>query len=136
MEVKYKSANGQFEVNFDCKDQQTLFEELSAFQEVFETPETVKIAGKDVPLKHISFSVRTVDGNSFYEKRYVGPDKDLWGYKFAYGSSQNKKGHLFPKFTVKEENRADYESGGGGWFRYKGKQQEAPATSGSEKPAF
>lgn len=121
MDVKYQSANGQFEVTFTgIKDQVTLFEEIASFQEVFETGE-VKIAGKVVPNDHIQFRVRVIDDNKYFEKSYVGPDKELWGFKLPYG--QNKKGGgLFPKYSLPEDDAESYESGGGGWRRYKGKK--------------
>ena len=127
MEVKYKSANGMFEVAFDAKNQQELFEELASFQEVFELSQKFKIGNKEVNITDIKFRVRTVDGNQFYEMVYQGGDKDLWGYRKAFGSSQQKKGALFPKWQVKEEDKNNYENGGGGWFKYKGNGNGTPA---------
>jgi hypothetical protein len=125
MEVKYSSKDGQFQVVFDVKAQNELFEQIASFQEVFETPAEVVIAGKVVPAGDVQFRVREVDDNKYYEKVYVGNDRDLWGYKLPYG--QNKKGGgLFPKHRIDEEDLAKYDNGGGGWRRFKRDQQSRP----------
>lgn len=118
MEAKYRSLDGQFEVSFDEKDPASLFEKIAEFQEVFETGE-VKICGKVVPKEHIQFRVRTVDDNKYFEKVYVGPDHELWGFKLPYG--QNKKGGgLFPKYRLSDEDKVTNKDGGGGWRKFIG----------------
>lgn len=142
MEVKYRSANGMFEVNFDVKNQTDLFAELASFQEVFENPAKFAINGKEVSCDDVRFRVRTVekDGKKgeYYELVYQGPNKDLWGYRKAFGCSQENKGGLFPKWAVKEDDKDKYENGGGGWFKWKGgKAEHAPVTSGTDaNPGF
>lgn len=120
MEVKYKSADGQFEVTLDVKGPPDLFKEIAAFQEVFESGGEIFIKGVRVPNEHVQFRVRKVDDNEFFEKVYIGPDKNLKGFKLVYG--QHKKGGpgLFPKKFLDEEDRATHEDGGNGWRRWKG----------------
>lgn len=118
MQVKYRSANGQFEVNFDVKTQTELFQEIASFQEVFESSAEETIKGKKVPAGDVQFRVRDVDDNKYFEKVYVGSDKELWGYKLPFG--QNKKGgSLFPKRFLDDEDRTKNEDGGNGWRKWK-----------------
>ena len=132
MEATYKSGNGQFVVQFDVKDAASLFEEVANFQEVFED-NAVVIKNKEVPTEHVQFKVREVDGNKYFEKVYVGPDKELWGYKLPFG--QNKKGGgLFPKRYMDDDEKDKYENGGNGWRKWKKDGGTAPsAPSGKSK---
>jgi len=134
MEVQYRSGNGQFVVNFDEKDQMGLFEKIASFQEIFEHNGDYIINGETVPASDVQFRVRTVAGNDFYEKVYVGTNKKCWGFKFSYGCQKEKKGCLFPKYKNEGENIVD---GGGGWFKYTGGKGSDTQDSGdnSDKPA-
>lgn len=136
MEVKYRSTNGMFEVNFDVKSPIDLFQALADFQEVFEMPEEFMIGKHKVHVSDIRFKVRNVDGNEFYELTYAGQNKDLWGYRKSFGCSKEKKGHLFPKWNVKEEDKDKYENGGGGWFKWKSTKDTAPKSTGSNEDVF
>ncbi len=119
MEVQYKTGNGQFAVNFDVKDSKALFESVADFQEVFEHNGDYSINGEDVPSSDVQFRVREVGGNKYYEKVYVGTNKNCWGFKLQYG--QNKVGGgLFPKYYHEKDN--DYVDGGNGWRKYKGEK--------------
>lgn len=130
MELKYKSPSGMFEVNFEGRDMASVFEALSAFQEVFEQfAHGAVIAKKQVPAKDLRFSSREIDGNVFHEIKYAGDDKDLWGYRFSFGMKKEPKGALFPKYQIDEEKRNQYDNGGGGWFRYRGKDSGSTTTS-------
>jgi hypothetical protein len=122
MEVKYRTSNGQFEVNFEVKDASSLFEAVADFQEVFEDGAFYTILNKEVPASDVQFRVRLVDDNKYFEKVYVGKDKELWGFKLPYG--QNKKGGgLFPKRKFSEEDAKDNVNGYNGWRKFKGQQQ-------------
>jgi hypothetical protein len=130
MEMNYTTGDGRMTVTFEAKSQADLFQQLAEFQEIFEDG-SVNIEGKDVPTSDLRYSVRTVDGNDFFERRYVGPDKSLRGYKLAYGQMKEKKGHLFPK--RKDENgwlKND------GWVKWEGQPKgdspsNAPRGKGS-----
>lgn len=131
MEVTYKSGNGQFVVTFDTKDASSLFEDIANFQEVFEDGNLI-INGKSVPNEHVQFKVREVDGNKYFEKAYIGPDKELWGYKLQFG--QNKKGGgLFPKRFLDDEDKKNYEDGGFGWRKWKKQANTAPTNAANDK---
>ena len=129
MEVKYRSADGRFEVMFDEKDQCGLFEKLAAFQEIFEDDNNVVIENESVPQSDLKFRVRKVDGNEFYEKVYAGNNPKLFGYKMEYGSSKENKGCLFPKRKDKEGNY--YKNGG--WHKWEGGGQQADAAPANTK---
>ncbi len=131
MEVQYKSHDGQFVVNFDVKDARSLFESVADFQEVFEHSGDYLINGKNVPGQDVQFRVREVNGDKYYEKSYVGQDKDLWGFKLQYGCNKTGGG-LFPKYRHEEDD--DYVNGGGGWRKYKGKSEpKSEATDDKSK---
>jgi len=86
VKVEYMSKNKQFKVAFEGSSEKEVFEKVAHFQEVFENHNTCVCGSSDV-----SFGVRNVDGNNYYEKICQS-----CGKKFAYG--QNKKGDtLFPK---------------------------------------
>lgn len=86
MKVLYKSNNGQFEAEFDAKDQREMFEQVAAFQEVFE--QSYKDSSGPYKLVHR----QDKDKNDYYEVHHTGkPYKVL-----RFGC--NKQGRtLFPK---------------------------------------
>jgi hypothetical protein len=138
MEVKYRT--GEFEVLFDVKDETALFEAIASFQETF-VDNTVTINRVPVSKDDIQFRVREVDGNKYFEKVYVGSNGDLWGFKQRFG--QNKKGGgIFPKRYLDDEDKAKYQDGGNGWFKWKKEnssnapQQESTAKGGEQKAPF
>ena len=135
MEVKYRSACGRYEATLEAGDQQTLFSALAAFQEIFEDDTSVVIDGVSVPVSDIRYRVRTVDGNEFYEKVYVGTNPKLFGYKMEYGSQKDNKGALFPK--KKDKDGVWYKNNG--WHKWEGQpggdkpaQDTPPASSGGK----
>lgn len=116
MQVTYNS-NGSLVVVVDGSNQKEIFEKLAEFQEVFNLKHTIN--GTEVDPAHIRLVVREVDDNKFYEMRYTGPDKDLWGYKLQFGS--HKKGNtLFPRYKMDEDEADKYENGGNGWYKWIG----------------
>lgn len=131
MEVKYRSACGRFEVMFDEKDQQGLFDRIASFQEIFEDDTNTVIDSVEVPVADIRYRVRTNDGNEFYEKVYAGSNPKLFGYKKAYGSSKENKGSLFPQRKDKEGNY--YKNNG--WHKWEGGQQSSPQAETKEPKA-
>lgn len=131
MEIKYRSACGQFEAVLEGKEQKDLFEQVANFQEVFESPEFYTINGEKVPHYDVVFRVREVDGNKYYEKAYNGPNPKLWGFKLPFGQAK-KGGGLFPKYRLDDEDKATNEDGGGGWRRYKKQQSTQPAQNTSK----
>ncbi len=87
MKLEYMSANKRFKLTFEG-DEKQLFQQVGQFQEVFENQNTCgnKSCGSD----NVTFNVREVEGNKYYEKRC----QDC-GMKFQYG--QHKQGGtLFP----------------------------------------
>lgn len=130
MEVKYKSTCGRFEVTFDVRDQQTLFKELSNFQEVFCDDMSVEIDGLQVPMTDIRFRVRTVNGDEFFEKVYIGNNPKLFGYKKEYGCSKEHKGCMFPR--VKDPDGTYRKNNG--WYKWDGKKAEAKEVTEPNTP--
>lgn len=128
MEVKYRSACGRYEVLFEAKEQKDIFAQVANFQEVFEDDTSVNINGINVPVTDIRFRVRTVDDNEFYEKVYVGSNKDLFGYKLEYGTAK-KGGSLFPK--RKDKDGTYYKNNG--WHKWDGKASEGDAPKDEPK---
>lgn len=126
MEVVYKSVNGQFEAKFEGKGQDDIFEQVASFQEVFETPTVIN--GVDIPLSDVKFVVRqNTNEDKFYEQRYTGPNKDLWGFKREYHMKKTPKGAMYiHTFLKTDEDKSNYEDGGNGWRRWKGSSTPKP----------
>ena len=100
MKVNY--TNGKMSVSFDAANQKDLFEQVAAFQEVFEETRCGSCGHED-----LRFSVREIDGNKFYE---IVCKK--CGSKLQFGC--NKTGDtLFPKRKVDGEVVGKF-----GWAKY------------------
>lgn len=109
MKVKYKSNNGQFEVEFEGKDQKELFAQIAEWQEVFEQ----QYKDSKGPYKFVS---RTVDDNVFYELHHLGNP-----HKVLQFGCHKKGGTLFPK-RVDDEKKTIGEQGWDDPFWKKNKQ--------------
>lgn len=110
MVVEYTTRNGRMKVIIEAKTQPELFEQLAAFQEVFEDLECRR-NGKSSD--NIRFVVRNVDGNKYYELRCLDKDKDLFNAKLAFG--KHKVGDtLFPKRKDDNDGWLPNE----GWVRF------------------
>ena len=137
MEAKYKTSNGMFEFTFNVKGQQELFAEVGKYREIFDIPKVFQIAGHDVSCGEVNFVVRKVDKFTYYELRYDGPNKELWGYRKSFGVPQDSAQDLFPRHKVPEGDEDKYESGGNGWFKWKtvkGARVEKKDVASSEQP--
>jgi len=139
MEIKYRSSCGRYEVSLEASDQQSLFEQLASFQEIFEDDVNVTIEGEKVPSTDIIYRVRSAkdkDGkvNEFYEKVYCGNNPKFFGYKMEYGCSQENKGSLFPK--RKDKDGTYYKNNG--WHKWEGQGQgeQAPTTNTKNSKPF
>jgi hypothetical protein len=133
MQVSYTTADGSMTATFEGKTQADIWEQIAAFQEVFET-RPVTIDGAVIDGKNVQYRKRTVDGNDYYEKVYVGEDKNLRGYKLEYGSLKEPKGGLFPRRKDKDNNWLD----NNGWNKWQGNKGgdgggETKSSSGSGK---
>ncbi len=126
MKVNYTSADGRLAVEFDVKGQTELFEALASFQEIFED-NSVVIEGESVPAKDIAYSVRQVVGLdekkkpktfTYYEKKYVGANPKLFGYKLPFGQKQDDSSVLFPK-----RKQEDGSWKNNGWRKYEAPPQ-------------
>lgn len=106
MKVKYKTADGRMEVEFDAKDQLDLLEQLAAFQEIFEGNECYTKDGK-TRSNQVRFVHRNVDGNDFYELECTDPNPALRRAKRKFGQHKGAR-TLFPK---------------GGWVKWNGSEE-------------
>lgn len=95
MKVNYTTLDGRLSVELDCSTQTELFEELAAFQEVFEDRTCRNKDGSES--SNVRFQVREVDENKYYELVCVDQEKqDLRWAKRKFGCHK-KGGGLFPK---------------------------------------
>lgn len=113
MKLKYRSICGRFEVDFDEPDNQSMFEKIAAFQEVFESDTNVSIDGNEVPVKDIKLRVRGSGDNKFYEAVYTGSNKRLMGYRLDYSCSKDGS-VIFPKRKGKDGAVIP----NNGWYKY------------------
>jgi hypothetical protein len=115
MKLTYTSRDGRMVAEFDADTQTDLFEQLAAFQEVFEDNTCVaKMKGNVVTSDLTRFVVReNKDGDKFYEKSCSDWDKNLVGFKKSFGC-RKKGGGLFPK----DMPEADRIPGLNGWYKY------------------
>ncbi len=108
MKVKYKSNNGKFEVEFDVANQKQLFEELAAFQEIFEQGKT---GGKNY-----RFVVRKVGKNKYYELLCLDD-----GEKLGFGLLGDDPTVMFPR---RKNMKTGQPIGNFGWHKYDPKEHE------------
>lgn len=130
MKLTYKSSDGRFVAEFEGRTQIDLYEQVAAFQEVFENNVcTAKINGEVVTSDKVRFVVReNKDGDKFYEKVCEDWDKKLFGYKKSFGSRKNPQGSLFPK-QMPDENRIP---GLNGWHKYVSPDQDKKENTKAE----
>lgn len=102
MKVTYKSNNGQFEVEFDVKNNKELFEAVSSFQEVFEQN---KKGGKNY-----RFVVRKVGKNKYYELLCLDD-----GLKLGFGLKEDDPNEMFPR---RKNLKTGEPIGDFGWHKY------------------
>lgn len=89
LRLEYVSKSKQLKATFDGKGEKEIFEQIAHFQEVFENNQVCGLCNST----DVHFSVREVDGNSYYEKVCL-----YCRGKFSYG--QHKQGGtLFPNNT-------------------------------------
>jgi len=93
MKVTYTSGNGRLTLHAEG-DIKQVFEQISEFDEVFANHTTCKATGS----ADVSFRVRTVEGNKYYE--VVANET---GHKLAFGQTK-EGGKLFPRRKDKEGN--------------------------------
>lgn len=139
MKVTYTSRDGRFVAEFEGRTQTDLFEQIAAFQEVFENNVcTAKLNGEVVSSDKVRFVVReNKDGDKFYEKVCEDWDKKLFGFKKSFGCRKTPQGTLFPK-EMPEENRIP---GLNGWHRYvkdenKNEKKESKTSQTKEEVPF
>ena len=109
MKVKYTSANGRFEIEFEVSSQKQLFEEIASFQEVFEQSK----AGK----KNYRFVVRRVGDDRYYELLCLDD-----GEKLGFGVNKKEPDKLFPR---RRNTKTKEPIGTYGWHTYtEGKDSE------------
>lgn len=135
------TSDGKIEAKIEGKQQDDVFEQIASFQEVFVTPALIK--GVSIPLTDVRFVVRENDkGDKFYEQRYTGGNKELWGFKREYHMKKVPKGAMYVHTYLKtDEDKANYEDGGNGWRKWKGgkggtQASTSPTTGTSNEPGF
>lgn len=100
MELSYTTKDGRMTVKLEGDTQAELWRQLAAFQEVFEN--TLTKYGKEST--DLTFVVRkNSDDDEYFELRYSGSDKELFGVKKHFGQTK-KGGFLFPKVKDKDNN--------------------------------
>jgi hypothetical protein len=113
MKVTYTTANSRLSVEIEGDTQKKIFEQLAAFQEVFENTQCGKCQGEN-----ITNIVREVGGNSFYELRCLDCHARLSFGQHRQGDS------LFPVRKAGENDKSGLEEGvylpDGGWMRWSG----------------
>lgn len=93
MKITYKSRSGRIAAEIESDTQKGLFQEIAAFQEVFDEILCGACSGED-----LRFVVRNVDDNDFFELHCQNP---ACRHRLAFG--QHKKGgSLFPSRKDKE----------------------------------
>lgn len=118
MKLLYKSFCGRYQIEFEGQDNQSLFEQVATFQEIFEndsnlTIENVKVASSDVKLR-----VRGTSESKFYEM-YVAEGSKMAGYRLDYTVTKNGN-MMFPRRKDKEGNLIK----NNGWYRYEAVKKE------------
>lgn len=130
MKLTYTSRNGRMVVEIDADTQTDLFEQLAAFQEIFEDDTcSAKQKGNIVKSDLTRFVVReNKEGDKFYEKVCEDWDAGLFGYKKQYGC-RKKGGGLFPK-EMPEKDRIP---GLNNWYKWqKPDSQDNNTNTGNE----
>lgn len=102
MKVKYKSNNGQFEVEFDVQNNKQLFEEIAEFQDIFEQG---KKGGKNY-----RFVVRQVGDGTYYELLCLDD-----GEKLAFSPYKKNPSKLYPR---RVNQKTKEKIGNFGWHKY------------------
>ena len=127
MKAKYLTNNRQLTFEIEGDTQASIFSELAAIQEIFDTEHACGICG----CTKLRYVKRTVDGNDFYELRCTGVDANtnrFCGARFDFGQVKKPLGTLFPKRKDKDGNWIPNR----GWYRYNA-GNEGKHTADSEK---
>ncbi|PIZ50978.1 hypothetical protein COY27_04965 [Candidatus Woesearchaeota archaeon CG_4_10_14_0_2_um_filter_33_13] len=103
MKLTYTTRNNRIKVEIESKAAKDAFKELAEFQEVFDEA-NCGLCSKD----DLQFTVRTVEGNDFYELRCKS-----CGGKLVFGQHKSG-GTLFPK---RKQDDGSYKNRG--WFKWK-----------------
>lgn len=109
MKVVYTTTDSRMSVEVEGKDNKDVFAQLALFQEVYEH----RVCGA-CESSRIRFSVREVQGNTYYE--LVCMD---CGARLSFGQKK-ADGSLFPKRKDKEGNWLP----NGGWVKWQPKEQD------------
>ena len=115
MKLLYRTANGRMTVELEADSQTELWEELAAFQEVFEE----QVCGKCSKNNFRSVVRQDSDENKYYELHCLDCKA-----KLAYGAHK-KGGGLFPArferkdgVNVKDKDGKNVPRGKNGWTRW------------------
>lgn len=106
MKVSYTTKDGRLTAEFEVDTQVELFEELAAFQEIFENRTCSRVInGKTKTSDNTVFRVRKdKDENKYYEMVCVDGDPDLFLAKRAFNVHKTPKGYLYWEVKDKEGN--------------------------------
>ena len=107
MRVTYTTSDGRLKVEVEGQTQKGIFKRIARFNEVFEAEPCGLCSNEDT-----QFSVRTIDGNDYYEKKCTKCHATL-----SYGQMK-EGGRLFPK-RKKDDGTWDTEHRG--WYRWQAK---------------
>lgn len=111
MKVTYRTHDTRISVEVEGKDNKDIFRQLSVFQEIFEHRVCGACEGE-----RIRFSVREVQGNTYYELKCMD-----CGATLAFGQKK-ADGSLFPKRKDKDGNWLP----NNGWVKWAPKDDESP----------
>lgn len=106
MKLSYTTKDGRLTVEFEADTQTELWEELAAFQEVFENRTCTRMVnGKLKTSDNTVFRVRkNKDEDKFYEMVCLDRDPDLFLAKKAFSVHKTPKGYMYWPVKDKEGN--------------------------------
>ena len=104
MKISYTTKNNRLQCEIDAESVKEVFKKLAEFQEIFDEDKCGSCGSED-----ISFQVRTVEGNDFYELKC-----NKCFSKLAYG--QHRMGNsLFPKRKLAD---GSFDKENKGWHKW------------------
>jgi hypothetical protein len=112
MKVSYTTKDGRLTAEFEVDTQVELFEELAAFQEIFENRVCTRNGQSS---DNVVFRVRKdKEENKYYEMVCMDPNKELFLAKKAFNVHKTPKGYLYWEVKNKE---GEFKKNNG-WLRY------------------
>ena len=104
MKVTYTTTDKRISADIDGNSQKDVFKGISKFQEIFEHENCGACDASNT-----SYSVRTIDGNDYYEKKCL-----KCGAALSYGQMK-EGGGLFPK---RKNSDGSWDTQTNGWHKW------------------